>query len=121
MHNAKPVPTPMEFGFTSIALSDPEASYESAADFPYRQAIGCLMVLMIGTRHDIDVSVCVLAQFSEHPPVPHWTGVKRVLRYISGTREHGITFGRDQNADLVGYTDSARIRGSRQAGMTSEK
>ncbi len=50
MHNAKPVPTPMEFGFTTIAWSDPEASYESAADFPYRQAIGCLIFLMIGTR-----------------------------------------------------------------------
>ncbi len=64
------------------------------------------MFHMIGTRPDIDVGVCVLTQFSEHPLMPHWTGVKRVLRYISGTREHGITFGRDQNADLVGYTVS---------------
>ena len=106
MHDAKPVPTPMESGFTNIRWSDPEASYESAADFPYRQAIGCLMFLMIGTRPDIAFAVCLLAQFSEQPLVPHWTGVKRVFRYICGTRDHGITFGRDSNADLVGYTDS---------------
>ncbi len=61
---------------------------------------------MIEYRPDIDFAVFLLSQFSEQPLVPHWTGVKRALRYISGPRDHGITFGRDQNADLVGYSDS---------------
>ncbi len=106
MQNAKPVATPMESGFNNIRWSDPDASYEVAKDVPYRQAIGCLMFLMICTRPDIAFAVCCLAQFSEQPLSIHWIAVKRILRYIAGTRHQGITFGLSQDVNPVGYTDS---------------
>ncbi len=52
MQNAKPVATPMESGFNNIRWSDPDPSYEVAKDVSYRQAIGCLMFLMICARPD---------------------------------------------------------------------
>lgn len=106
MHNSKPAATPMESGFQNTRWYDPEASFERAVSVPYRQAIGCLMFLYICTRPDIGFAVCCLAKFSEEPLVPHWVAVKRVLRYIAGTRDFGITFGIDTNAEPVGYTDS---------------
>ena len=106
MRNSKPVPTPMESKFHEVCWSDPNLRYESAADKPYREAIGCLMFLMVGTRPDIAFSVCYLATFCESPLIPHWSAVKRVLRYIAGTSSNGITFGINSESELIGYTDA---------------
>eukprot|EP00171_Calliarthron_tuberculosum_P016967 IDg16967t1 len=40
---------------------------------------------MIGTRSDLAFAVGKLTQHCEKPLASHWTAVKRVLRYISGT------------------------------------
>ncbi len=47
MRNAKPAATPMESGFNNKRWRDPDTSYELANNVPYRQAIGCLMFLMV--------------------------------------------------------------------------
>lgn len=53
---------------------------------PYQEAIGSLMYPMIRTRPGIAFPVGKLSQFCEKPEEKHWTAVKPVLRYISGTR-----------------------------------
>ncbi len=53
----------------------------------YRQAVGRLMYLAFGTRPDISFAVSRLAQFVKHPTRQLWAAVKRVLRYISGTKD----------------------------------
>ncbi len=106
IRKAKPVATPMESGFEIICWRDPNISYELANNFPYRQAIGRLMFLMICPRPDIAFAVCCLAQFCEKPLNPHWVTVKRILRYIAGTCNQGITFGLSQDLKPIGYTDS---------------
>ncbi len=44
--------------------------------------------------------------FSEQPLAPHWVAVKRILRYIAGSRHQRIAFGLDKNVNLIGYTNS---------------
>ncbi len=58
----------------------------------YRQAIGSLMYLAAGTRPDIAFAVSRLAQYVEHPTHSLWAAVKRVLRYLRGTKDVGIRY-----------------------------
>jgi len=42
----------------------------------------------------------------ETPKETHWQVVKRILRYVKGTKEYGILYTKTSNFKLVGYTDS---------------
>ena len=71
---------------------------------PYREAIGSLMYLMVGTRPDIGFAVCRLSKYAQNPGQIHWDAVKRVLRYLINTKDLGICFGQDEsNRSLVPY------------------
>lgn len=103
MCDSKPVSTPMDSQLDDIALDG-----DSCDETLYRQAIGSLMYLMIGTRPDIAFVIGRLSQYMESPTTTLWVCVKRVLRYIRGTREMGIVFeGGDATlARPRGYCDS---------------
>ncbi|XP_074346779.1 secreted RxLR effector protein 161-like [Apium graveolens] len=59
------------------------------------------------TRPDISYAVGVISRFMERPTVKHQQAVKHILRYISGTVEHGLRYSRDGNKKmLAGVTDS---------------
>lgn len=99
-----PVSTPAEPG---IKLSKVGKSVEENIIFPYRQAIGSLMYLMVGSRPDIIYIVGMLSRFMEQPRLEHWNAVRRVLKYLRGTTNYGITFSCNlQDARLVAYSDA---------------
>jgi len=102
MSDANTSPTPM----TSAPLIDNGQSQGSMTHFPYRQAIGSLMYVMLGTRPDIAFSVGCLARYSENPQPDHWTAVKRILRYLKGTRNCTIQYGGSGLFEAIGYSDS---------------
>lgn len=60
---------------------------EPADEQRFQQAIGSLGWLAGATRPDIAYSVSLLGCFSMDPVEMHWQGIKRVFRYISGTKE----------------------------------
>ena len=47
------------------------------------------MYLSGSTRPDISYAVGNFAKFCSKPAKDHWTALKRVLRYLKGTVEHG--------------------------------
>lgn len=107
MSESKPVPTPMEEAKTYEArLEYVSEQDEKAVGVPYREAIGSLMYLMIGTRPDISYAVGKLAQFCEDPKVKHCVVVKRVLRYVNGTRRMGLCYDGLKGNGIFGYSDS---------------
>jgi hypothetical protein len=62
----------------------------------------------VHTRPNIAYSVRVLSRYSHNPSETHCNLIKRVLRYVAGTMDIGLTFqkgGLDTN-DLIGYSDS---------------
>ncbi|CDF39893.1 unnamed protein product [Chondrus crispus] len=65
---------------------------DSETNVPYREAVGSLMYLMVGTRPDLAYAIGKLSQHSANPCESHWAGVKRVMRYVQGTRNLGIVF-----------------------------
>uniref|UniRef100_A0AAV1TH40 Reverse transcriptase Ty1/copia-type domain-containing protein n=1 Tax=Peronospora matthiolae TaxID=2874970 RepID=A0AAV1TH40_9STRA len=79
---------------------------ETMANFIYRNAVGCLMYLMMGTRPDLAAAVGVLSQFASDPCPTHWQALKRVIWYGNGTRTHGIEFKASEDDSLQGYSDA---------------
>lgn len=63
------------------------------------------MYLSVATRPDISNTVSRLAQFVNNPRKHHWSAAKRVLRYLAGTANMGLTYTKN-NLSLIGYADS---------------
>lgn len=74
--------------------------------FPYRQAIGALMYLMLGTRPDLAFSIGFLSRTLENPTNENIAQVKRVFRYISGTINLGIVYRKQKKGILECYSDA---------------
>ena len=102
MENCCAVSTPLETGRKFCKRNDDEAFDIKL----YQQAIGCLNYICNTTRPDISAAVGVLSQFVTDPSVDHWTGVKRILRYLKGTLDYGLIFGDDGRNLLVGFSDA---------------
>jgi hypothetical protein len=69
------------------------------AKVPYRQAVGCVMHLMLHTRPDIAYAIGVLARFMSYPAPHHWKAMQRLLQYIHTTREYVFMIGGHMHAD----------------------
>ncbi len=66
------------------------------------------MYLMVQTRPYLAYSVFKLAQFMSNPREEHWTTLKRVLRYLQGTRELGICYSKTEGElTLPAWTDAS--------------
>lgn len=101
MMGSKPVTTPMATSpklslHTGIRFSDPTE---------YRSVVGSLQYLSF-TRPDISFSVNRLSQFMDSPTMDHWNAVKRVLRYLAGTSDHGIFLKRGNSTTLHAFSDA---------------
>lgn len=64
----------------SPALSDPHM---------YRSVVGALQYATI-TKPDFTYAVNKVCQYMAHPLEIHWVVVKRILRYLKGTLNHGL-------------------------------
>ncbi|KAG2802744.1 hypothetical protein PC113_g24459 [Phytophthora cactorum] len=73
---------------------------------PFREAVGALMHLMTATRPDIAYAVGYVSRFMENPQEEHWVAVKRIFRYLQGTKTHGICFKPGNKIDFRGYSDA---------------
>jgi hypothetical protein len=105
--NAHAVGNPMETNARLVPLGEDD---DSDTSFAYRQAIGMLMYLATGTRPDLAFAVGQLSRFVAKPSAKHVGAVKRVLRYLAGTMDFGITYNRAKEMPekiiLDGYCDS---------------
>ena len=70
----------------------------------YRSIVGALQYLTF-TRPDIAFVVHQVCQFMQQPMLVHFLAVKRILRYIKGTANYGLTYYRD-SLDLKAFSDA---------------
>ena len=61
-------------------------------NIPYREAIGCLLWLAMGTRPDIAYAVSQVARYNDDPGPLHWAAVQRIFRYLAGTIDYAIEY-----------------------------
>ncbi|KAE8979132.1 hypothetical protein PR002_g24502 [Phytophthora rubi] len=76
----------------------------------YRAAIGSLMYMATGTRPDLAFPVGYLSRFVENPTVQHGGALKRVLRYLVATTDHGIFF-KKPKASSLSKVNAIKIEG----------
>ena len=102
MDGCNSVSTPLETGkqFSKFCSGDVPFDREI-----YQQAIGCLTYASISTRPDISSAVGALSQHMAQPNAEHWSGVKRVFRYMKGTLNYGLKF-EAGDTTLHGYSDA---------------
>lgn len=67
------------------------------------------MFLATQTWPDIAFAVNILAQHSSQPTIRHWNGIKRALRYLSGTIDLGLYFPTNLTPTLNGYADAGYL------------
>lgn len=101
----------MEESHALVVPSDPNqilCNFEDAEEckFPYRQLIGSLMYLSVSTRPDITYALGNVSRYMERPTHVHVEAAKRILRYVKGTFQFGITYNSDGEESLNGYSDS---------------
>ena len=71
----------------------------------YQKLVGKLIYLS-HTRPDISYAVGVVSRFMHLLQIPHMEAVVRILRYLKGTSDRGVFFGKNHHLDLVAYTDA---------------
>ncbi|XP_069361062.1 uncharacterized protein [Maniola hyperantus] len=104
MEAAKPVTTPSVQG---QRLEKPGPDHVSP-NVPYQALIGSLLYVAVCTRPDIAHTVNSLSQFNECYDDCHWIALKRVLRYLKGTKSLKLKYSREavQREWIVGYADA---------------
>ncbi|PRQ49208.1 putative RNA-directed DNA polymerase [Rosa chinensis] len=70
----------------------------------YRSLVGCLQYLTF-TRPDLAYSVNTVCQFMQNPTEAHYAAVKRILRYLLGTTNYGLTY-RSAPFELRAFSDA---------------
>jgi hypothetical protein len=72
----------------------------------YRRLVGSLRYLT-HTRPDLAFSVGYVSRFMQRPITKHQQAVKRIIRYVAETLDHGLYYPRcPGEAHVVGYSDS---------------
>ena len=80
-------------------------------EIPYRRLIGMLLHLANCTRPDISAAVGILGKFNANPGMKHWKAALEVVKYLKGTANHGVVYGRQRDGipyvPLCGYSDAS--------------
>lgn len=82
-----------------------EKDNDNPVSFPYRQAVGSLAYLMVGTRPDIAYAVGVVSRTLDKPTKKNIQQVKRIFRYLKGTIDVGLEYKKSVKR-LVCYSDA---------------
>lgn len=75
---------------------------------PYRELIGFLMYIMLGTRPDLCYSIYFFSQYQNCFNSEHWKYLKNVLRYLKNTENLGILYKKSKQSNQIisAYVDA---------------
>jgi hypothetical protein len=106
MHDAKPVSTPIAPHFklsaTQCASTDEDVEYMSRV--AYSSAVGSLMYAMVCSCPDLSYAMSLVSRYMANPGKEHWKAVQWIFRYLRGTIDACLKFGRTDKG-LIGYVD----------------
>lgn len=105
IESAKEMATPM----SPACYLDKDEHGKSIDVSKYRGIIGSLLYLT-SSRPDIMFSVCMCARYQVNPKESHLTAVKRIMKYLLGTKEMGLWYPKGSTCTLIGYSDSEFAR-----------
>ncbi|XP_026455872.1 uncharacterized protein LOC113356857 [Papaver somniferum] len=100
MTNCNPVATPVDTNSKLSATSGPVIEDPTL----YRSLDGALQYLTF-TRPDISYAVQQVCLFTHDPREPYMLALKRILRYLKGTLDHGLFTSATTLTGLTAYSD----------------
>lgn len=110
MTSSKSIVTPLASHFKLSCSQCPSTDEERSemTKVPYANVVGCMMYAMVLTRLDLAHALSVVSRFMATLRKEHWKAVKWVLRYLKGTQEYGLVYGKSARkvTGLCGYVDS---------------
>ena len=113
MEACNPAPTPCVAGFVFTKADCPEVVQPRPLSMPnYRGLLALALFISVWTRVDIVFTVNKLCKFMGNPGEKHVNALKRLCRYLSGTRNCGLVYKLDASISargLHGYTDSSHM------------
>ena len=59
------------------------------------------------TRPDISFAVQNVARKMQNPTEDDWNAVKRIIQYLKSTKDFKLTYTKNTNSKLVGYSDAS--------------
>ena len=101
MSECKPVAFPITAN-EKLLQDDGAAKIDSKY---FRSLVGSLIYLT-NLRSNILYSVSIISRFMKNPNKLHLAATKRILRYLQGTKNHGILYKQQDEKRLIGYSDS---------------
>ena len=103
MENANKVKTPAMMVGLGSCVGGRERRNE---EWSYASVVGILLYLAGNTRPDVAFAVHRAARFSHRPMQCHEVAVKRIIRYLIGTKDEGLCFGPKTDFRLEAYADA---------------
>lgn len=103
MFDSSPVSTPSDVN-SNLTIVD--EVWKVSPNFPFREAVGSLMYLMLATRPDIAFAVGIVSRYLDRPSIQHIKAVKRIFRYLKVTKDLGIIFKKTNLFSLSCYSDA---------------
>jgi hypothetical protein len=67
--------------------------------------IGSLLYIILSTRVNIAFAVIKLARYTSNPSNIYFIAVKRVFKYLKGTKDYRITYYKNASRFISGYCD----------------
>jgi hypothetical protein len=107
MTDCKPARTPVAPG--TKLLKTPEGTIDKEAQaFPYRKAVGAALWPARTAHPELLYAVNQCGAHTNNPNIAHVTAIKRVLRYLKGTSDLGVTFRRNPSGEFIlkGFADA---------------
>ena len=95
--DANSVSTPLASHFKlskKLCLQTKEEE-EQMEDIPYSCVVGSVMYAMVCSRPDIAQAVSMVSRYMSNPSKGHWEAPKWLLRYLKGTSNVCLKFGRN--------------------------
>ena len=105
MEHCNRLPTPTKYETPLVTDDD---GYESRRDWPnsYASFIGMMLYLASNTRPNISFDVHQCAHFIHNSKASHKTYMKRIFRYLQGTKDNGLLINPPKKLVVDCYEDA---------------
>ena len=102
MEDSNPIRTPSEL--KPLGINTDGEPFDEKWEYP--TIVGMLMFLACNSRPDIAYAVNQCARFTHCPRQSHAIAVKRILRYLKGTKDEGMVLHPKNNMKVDCYVDA---------------
>lgn len=98
-------PTPFRSGYPVDSIPTPpdDLPYKEKLQAELRSYVGSLVWLSQGTRPDLATITNILAKYQANPGYGHVAAAKYAIKYLKGTKAHGIVFDSRKNHKISNF------------------